>query len=94
MLFRSLSGYYPPPDASVNRTLDAAVGRLGALLADAEVWSALSLLSLRLHGTPLSENGRPVGELLDLLAAERRWQRDLAGALLGALDVARPMHSE
>jgi len=66
----SLLDYYPPKGDRQART-DEAQTRLGEQLADQELWSALSLVSLKLYGVPLADNGRPLGDVLSHL------QRDI-----------------
>lgn len=77
----------PPSALTPARGADAAVTerRLGELLADEEFWTALSLLSLKLYGQPLAENGRPLGEVLSHLTRERAWLDQLQGFLLRLL---------
>ncbi|MBI2298806.1 MAG: hypothetical protein HYU66_07635 [Armatimonadetes bacterium] len=63
----TLDGYYPPPDPARQQAVEAARVRLGEQLADPEFWNALSVLSLKLYGVPLAENGRPLGEFVSQL---------------------------
>jgi len=90
----TLSGYYPPPEVVAAEPLAMAIGKLGQALSEPEVWSALSVLSLRLYGVPLAENRRPVGEVLEHMVADQRWQHDLASGVRGALDVGSRLPSQ
>jgi hypothetical protein len=87
----TLEGYYPLPNPARQAAIEAAQQRLGEQLADPELWNALSLLSLKLYGVPLAENGRPLGELMTYLERECATRRELSSALGGLAEVVRAL---
>ena len=74
----SLEGYYPPPRDDKSGATFEAIQRLGEQLADEELWQGLSLVSLKLYGVPLAENGRPLGEVLSHLERDVELRHRLA----------------
>lgn len=72
-----LRGYVPPEDKSGAGPSHSVV----ELLADRRFWAALDVLSLKLYGQSLSENNRPIGEVLGVLQRDQDQQAAILKAI-------------
>lgn len=80
----SMQDYFPQSKGDTN---GEAGKRLGEALSDPEYWVALDLVSRKLCGRPLAENGEPIGNVLTLLERDqsaRNAMLELFGTLAAA----------
>lgn len=78
----SVAGYRP--SGSDHEARESARRSLRDALADPAIWMALEVLSLRLYGLPLTDNGEPLGHVLAAFEAHQEAQDGLV-SVLGAL---------
>jgi hypothetical protein len=76
----ALDGYLPP-DQTRHPEVAEAVARLGEQLADRKFWTALSYLTEKLFGIPVTENHKPIGEVLTALRLDMEAKEDFVRAI-------------